>query len=129
MVNLSKVKLDTTAVDGGVWKSDKWGLGFRLLIASGRNRAFVSVMREAARVRDRDEAAYQRTYSEALARHILKGWEGFDGEDGKPLPYSYAQSLEFMTSPDFAHIREMVDETAGETAEYLVKSKAEAGKD
>lgn len=128
MVSIDNIKLDTAAMDGGVWKSDPWGLGFRLLIASGRGREFTAAYREALRVREKDEEAFQKTLNELLARYILKGWEGLDGPDGEPLPYSYEQALAFMTSPETVHIRELVDGVGGELAEYFVKSKAEAGK-
>lgn len=129
MVSLSAIKLNLSAVDGGVWRSDPWGLGFKLLVASGRNQAYVAAIRDALRLREKDEAAWTQKVSEALARHILKGWEGLDDESGKPIPYSYEQALEFMTSPETLHIREMVNAIADETAGYLIKSKADAGKD
>jgi hypothetical protein len=124
MVSLSSIKLDTTAVASGVWKRLPYSADVEFLIASGRNPEFVSAMREAHRVRETDEAAYQRLYSEALARHIVKDWRGFDDAAG----YSYAQALEFMTAPEFAHIREWVDSVAGSHAEYLVRTQAKAGK-
>jgi len=123
MVNISSIKLDTAAASQGVWKHDPWGIGFEFCIASTSCKEYVAAVREAARMLDKEgEEAFQRRVSEATARHLLRDWRGLDE------PYSYEKSLEFMTAPDGMHLRAWVAAVADTTTEYLMHTRAKAGK-
>jgi hypothetical protein len=128
MVSLSSIKLDTSSVSEGVWKKDPWGIGFEMCIASATSPEFVRAMREAARLRDADgEDGHRKRVGAAFARYILKGWRGLEDGDA-PLPYSFDNALPFFVEENCAHIREWVAVESQATGEYLVKSRAEAGK-
>lgn len=128
MVSLANIRLDTSLSVAGVWKDDPWGQGFRFCIASAESMPFKAAMREALRLKDSDPKAYEAAYAEAVARHLLKDWSGLDDAAGQPVPYTYAQSLEFMSSPDCQHLRQWVESVAITTAEYLARTRVEAGK-
>ena len=43
-----------------------------------------------------------------VATHLLRGWEGIDDDDGKPIEYSAKVGLEKLSDPDMNALEQQV---------------------
>lgn len=84
----------------GVWVPLK---SMRFLIARLGNPKFKALYRKAleakqafSRFAGADEAHDQEIFLECMSKAVLLDWDGVDGEDGKPLPYSPEVGLRAM---------------------------------
>lgn len=109
--------------------------------AGGANRAFTVALAECLRrvIGEREpEDVPDEEVDEELkalyAEHVVCGWDGFIGEDDKPVPYSKAAFLELIAlAPDiwikvraFAKTRDSFQSTA--TIKALKRDKESLGK-
>lgn len=65
---------------------------------------------------------------ELIARHLLRGWEGLDGDDDRPLEYTPALGLSMVTDPEFSELRDRVVLCASLASEPALKFSEEASK-
>jgi hypothetical protein len=131
MVKLSAIKSDPELEREGVWQD--YELGIRVKVARMGNQAFDECVRKLSephlsgfRRNKLPSEVLERITKQAVARHILLGWEGIDGEDGKPLPYSEETALEILNDPALADFYKFVLLAANEAELFRRKDMEEA---
>lgn len=101
-MDIRKLRIDVDAAKNGVWFPYEGNVRFKVARAgNAHNLAF-----RAAKVRELgakidDEEVVRRLDVEATAKTILMDWDGVDGEDGKPIPYTYEKGIEFLSDPAY----------------------------
>jgi hypothetical protein len=63
-----------------------------------------------------------------VARHLLRGWEGLAGDDEKPIDYTPALGLQYMTDPEYQALETQVIWAAARAAEQDVEFTLDAAK-
>lgn len=98
-LRISKIKTDLAAETNGVWVPYEGGS--RLLIARIGNpeyeQAVLKLSEPYGQGFRQDADAMRQVTREAMARHILLGWEGIEDDDGVSIPYSFETALKFLT--------------------------------
>lgn len=125
MARLSALRSDLTKEKLGIWVA--WELGIRFRIARMNNPSYDAAVREALRPhRDRirrgvmDEREIERLSLQAVATHILTGWENVDDDDGKPIEYSPEKSAEIIGDPRYRDVYDFVIDCSRRAALYRV---------
>lgn len=127
-MKISKFRTDGDAELNGVWCDI--GSGARLLIArAGNSRHKATLERLYAPYRTLvlanekvPEEANDRVQCTAAASALLLGWEGLEGDDGQPIPYSVEKATELLlTLPDF---RELVSTLALDRERFVAGERA-----
>jgi hypothetical protein len=123
---VEQLMIDKGKMDSGVWKDfiPFTGVKVQLLIASSANQAYIDAVGKI--IRDnlkevRDDVAGIKQHEllkPAIAKHILLGWKGIDGPDGKPLPYSANAALKLLNTPELFHLYDWVRVQAEITANF-----------
>jgi len=75
---------------------------------------------------DAADALSDKIMIDVLSETILLGWEGVDGQDGKPMPYSKENAVVLLGVKDF---RKVVMDLAGDDAEFKAHKEADEGND
>lgn len=126
MAKLNVLRTDTKKVTNGVWVD--YTCGIRLLIAGIRNSRYKAALESILkphmnRIHNGLMGPEERLnlIKPAVARFILLGWENVDGEDGKPLPYSYQEALKVFSDPQMEEFYHFVIETATTAETYRVQ--------
>lgn len=115
-MKLSAMKINGRVYDDGSWVGDLPGLpGVRVKVRPIGNDDATALRNKMLRdlpATERQLGATPQTTrliaNELLIRTVLVGWDGIEGDDGKPLPYSEAKARELIESPDFDIFREGV---------------------
>lgn len=133
MAKISSVKADPVKAESGVWVD--YEAGIRLKIARMNNPAFEAFVRAKQRPKIRGFRANKATDDElneltreAVARHVLVGWENVEDDDGNLIPYSPEKSLEFLKDPALSDLYQFVVLQASDAAAYRAEATEEAVK-
>lgn len=101
--------------------------------AGGSNRGFMVALSEVLRrvVGDRDpadvpDAEIDEDLKALYATHVVVGWHGFKGEDGKEVPFSAANFLELMRLAPDLWLRVRATANTRETFQAATDRKAMA---
>jgi hypothetical protein len=123
---IEKLMISKEKMDKGVWKDfiPFAGVKIQLLIASSANQEYIDAVGRI--IRDnlkevRDDVAGIKQHEllkPAVAKHILLGWKGIDGSDGKPLVYSAEAALKLLNTPELFHLYDWVRVQAEITANF-----------
>jgi hypothetical protein len=107
-MKMSEVKIDPLKLEQGDWVDKIPEMaGLRLKVRGSQNkdwrklqqRLINSVPRNKRVAGQLDPAEQDRISIVLLRDACLLDWDGIDGEDGKPLPYSKDQANEYLTNP------------------------------
>lgn len=133
MAKLNVLRTDTKKVSEGVWVD--YTCGIRLLIAGIRNNRYKAALESVLkphmnRIHNGLMGPEERLnlIKPAVAQFILLNWENVDGDDGKPLPYSWQKALDAFNDPQMEEFYHFVIETAT-TAEIFRVQELEAAKE
>jgi hypothetical protein len=105
MASFSSLRIDPKKDVEGVWFD--YHKGIRLRIARHDNPKFTEAMR--IMLKPHQHSIDSKTMSEetagkitrqAVAKHILVGWENVTDDDGTPVPYSYETALTYLSDPN-----------------------------
>ena len=96
-----KFSWNSEAESEGIWR-EAFGGTARLKVARFNNPAHTAMRSEHEEVlKNRESEEGLRVLAlirnQAMASHILKGWEGIQDEDGKELPFSVEAAEDLMT--------------------------------
>ncbi len=136
-MKISTVKLDVNAIEEGEWVEDIGGWpGVRIktrgLNNSKADRMQVkAVSRVSFSARRNDEARAQLTQDlgkRTLYETCILDWDGFEDDDGNPIPYSLEQCKEWCTKPEFRAIRDLFTEAASMVGQAEADAREEATK-
>lgn len=124
-----KMKTDEALEEGGVWVPI--GDGAKVLVARFQNRkhrASLERLRKPHKMmllsgRDLPEEIQLDITVQSMADGILMGWEGIEGDDGKPLPYNRVNAMRLLT--ELRDFRDLVAGLASES-ETFRKQEVEA---
>jgi hypothetical protein len=130
-VRLSELKVDAKKESEGVWVDVAEGL--RLLVASGDSQAYRKYRNKLLkpylhRVRSRTMSVedMEKVTRQAMARHVLLGWENLDDDEGNPIPYSREKALEILT--ESREVFNIVGDFANDQAMFRADLQEDAGK-
>jgi hypothetical protein len=126
MVKLQSLKVDPQRQTEGVWFD--WSQGVRLKIARLGNPAFDARVREIIEeAKEKGEEPDTETATlEAIAKTILLGWEGIEGEDDEPWTYTPERSLELLSDDGMRDLYKFVLVKSSESAHYRFRADREA---
>lgn len=131
MAKLSSIKSDPSKAEGGVWVD--YEAGIRLKVARMGNAAFEAFVRSKQRPKIRgfragkiSDAEADALTREAVARHVLVGWEHIEDDKGNAIPYSPEKSIEFLADPALADLYQFVVLQASDAAAYKAEAEEDA---
>lgn len=131
MVKLSEIATDLNAEEEGVWA--EYVPGFKVKIASTATRAFKEAVEKAhapylelmrsdsgkpAEERKFTREMRQKIVREITSRLIVRDWIGWEGDDGKQVPYSPEKALEVLSDPRFHRLESWIDSIASSDEAY-----------
>ena len=123
-MKLSTIAVDTDKAENGIWKELVVGMGFECLIARHNNSRFrAEIERRVVDIsRDKNREPTAAEYSEATLRSlcskVLLNWRGLEDDDDQPIPYSPEKAYEILSDPEYADLRDAVEEISGSQKEY-----------
>ena len=136
-MKLGSIKTDLAKVEHGMWIDNIPDMGdLRLKVRPIGNpdyrRLYGQLVEATPRSQKRggqitDFAVRQDIAARALADTVLLGWDGLEGDDGKPLPYSADKAKELLLDPQFGAFRDAVTwaaTVAGEEATGSAEANA-----
>ena len=131
-MKLSDMKIDSAAIEAGVWVRDIPGMGDLAVKVRGlRNadyrRLNASLWGAVPAAKKGDPAEADRIAVTLLAETILIGWDGLTDDDGTPLPWSTERAVALLSDPDFALFRDAVTwaaSTVGDISREAVEDSA-----
>jgi len=135
MARLSRIATDTDKAAEGQWiefcpaqgEGDK---PLELKIARIGNPAYTERLQELVRphrrkVRMGFDDDLEKFVKIAVAECCLVDWRGLDDDNGKPLKYTKAKSVEILTDPIYGDLFDFVMDVAGDAALYRDASTAQ----
>ena len=130
MAKISAIKADARAASKGKWFD--WEEGIRLLVASINSPGYQSEMERMALTRAaagiaKDEDAMQEDMRVAAGRHLLRGWENIEDDEGKAIPYSEEQAIAWMRDLECYELYRFVRDCAVTADNFRKGEEALAG--
>jgi hypothetical protein len=128
-MKLSEHKIDVQKQEEGGWVDNIPELdGLRLKVRGANNKDWrklfgrlVDAVPRKRRVGGRlDPADQDRITSVCLRDTCLLDWDGIEGDDNKPIPYSKDQADKYLTNPEYSKFRDGVLWAANVVAEQEV---------
>lgn len=116
-MKLSELKVDPQRIENGAWVDNIPEMeGLRLKVRGAFNadwrklqsRLVAAVPRQKRARGQLDPAEQDRVMSIVLRDACLLEWDGIEGDDGQPLPYSKEKATELLTDPQYGKFREAV---------------------
>lgn len=133
-MKMSELKIDTAKVEQGDWVDKIPEMqGLRLKVRGSNNKDWrrlqgrlLDAVPRKKRVGGRlDPDEQDRITSTLLLSACLLDWDGLEGDDGQPLPYSKEKANEFLTDPQYGKFREAVVWAATVVAEQQETEREE----
>lgn len=129
-MKLGALKTDLAKVEQGMWIDNIPDMGdLRLKVRPIGNPDYRRVYGQLVDSTPRDKKrggmvtdfdARQSIAGRALADTVLLGWDGLEGDDGMPLPYSPAKAKELMLDPEMTAFRDAVSWAATVASEQSI---------
>lgn len=125
-MKLSDAKVNVVKLEEGGWVDNIPELeGLRLKVRGAGNRQWRRLMQQLINAIPRkkrhagviDPAEMDRVMAIVLRDACLDDWDGLEGDDGKPLPYSKEKACELLADPAYAKFRDGVTWAANAVAE------------
>ncbi len=123
MAKLSTLEMDPDLIEQG--KRFPWKEDVVLIVASVRNQAYQEHVRALCRphlaeLRSEHCPPGRRLeiIKPAVARHLLKGWENLQDDEGREIVYSPEKALELLNNPRLPSLCEDVLNFAGDDDRY-----------
>lgn len=113
MVKLSNIATDSAKQQNGVWFP--FVADMELLIAAAVSPEWRKYVRETLRPRRKEyragrikEAEMRRLMAPGVAKHLLKGWRGYEDDSGSAVPYSAEHAEQLLLREDLSHLYDFV---------------------
>jgi hypothetical protein len=124
-MKLSQTKVDPARQEGGAWINEIPEMdGLRLKVRGANNRDWQRLQTKLIRAlpRDRRRLALDPVDNDRINGILLRDtalldWDGLDGDDDKPIPYSKEKAGELLLDPQYAPFRNAVMWAAATVAE------------
>ncbi len=132
-MRLADMKVDSNAIENGVWIGNIPDMGsLRLKVRGVGNAAHQAEQTKLYAATPRSEktggrlspAASDRIMAHCLAKATLLDWEGIEGDDGQPLPYSPETALTLLSDPAYRVLRDAVLWASGQVGQAPGTSEA-----
>jgi hypothetical protein len=113
---------DTKKEQAGVWVVFE---GVRVKVARLHNPKAQAMIEQhfadnaARRAAGDPPREYKEFRLDLLSQAILVGWEGLDGDDGKPLPYTSSAARAILADPAYSDFRDFVETEAGRRENFV----------
>lgn len=116
-MRLADIKVDSNAIETGAWVDNIPDMGnLRLKVRGAGNAAYAAEQAKLLLAVPRSEkvagrvnpTTSDRIMAECLAKTTLLDWEGIEGDDGQPLPYSKETALTLLSDPAYRVLRDAV---------------------
>lgn len=117
-MKISSIKADLEKVESGVWISDIPDFeGVRLKVRPSDNPDYGALYQQLVETTPRnlkrggvvkDAETKTKIAARCLADTVLVDWDGFEDDDGKPLPYSAPLAKQWLLDPQYAAFRHAV---------------------
>lgn len=136
-MKLSEIKIDPKKFEQGDWVGEIPEMGeLRLKVRGIGNSDFRRMQSKLTEAEPRKYRVAGRLPPErqdaitaqCLLHTVLIDWDGVQGEDGQPLPYSEELARDLLTKPEFKRFREAVAWAANVVAEDIQEGVDDAGK-
>lgn len=126
-MKLSSIRKDVNKSVKGVWVSEVYG-DLDVKVAEANNKEYTAKIREIL-APHRHKAKIPEKFVEdainrATAEHILLDWRNLQDDEGNDIAYSKEKSLEIMTSPEWADLRDIITGIAQTQELYRVEGIA-----
>lgn len=125
-MDLKNMRTDIDKAERGVWYPVDSET--KILVARYGNKAFQEELKRltapyklAIQKNQLDTDTKERLSIEAIAKHILLGWEGMK-TNGTPLPYSIEAAIEILSDPTLNEFRELVLEVSTDAELYRAEA-------
>jgi hypothetical protein len=115
-------KQDLSKEAGGVWREFE---GIRFLIARINNpntdkiRDAWAAENRSLKEANKPERSSEALWLKILSSAVLLGWDGLDGDDDKPLPYSEEAAHELLSNPKHADFKSWVELESARRKNFL----------
>lgn len=124
-MKLSDIAVNAEAIEAGRWVPIGHIMpGVRLKVRGLENTDYrrlrnklIADIPRAERLKGVDTITLEKINGHLLAETVLVGWDGIEGEDGQPLPFSKSKALEVIIDPAFVVFRQAVEWAAGVVGE------------
>ena len=131
MTSLKLIKQDLGRASLGVWVEHPLGYRFRVArMGNDSYRAAVEKLLKPHRDEIRrgvlSDAKIEELSREAVATHILTGWENIEDDDGNAIPYSPAKAAEVLFNPELVDLYDFVLNTARRAELYRLNEREES---
>lgn len=136
MARLNRIATDTDKASEGQWvefcpAQDDDDKPLELKIARIGNPAYTQRLQELVRphrrkVRMGFDDDLEKFVKQAVAECCLVDWRGLFDDDGKPIKYSKAKSIEILTDPVYSDLLDFVMDVGGDAAVYRDEAIAAA---
>jgi len=130
-MKLSSIAIDSDKSENGIWKEVALGTGFECLIARHTNSRFRAELERRLMdiTRESSKEPTAKQYSDATLKafcsHILLDWRGIEDDDDQPIPYSSEKAYEILSNPEYADLREAIENVS--TSEKAYRREANLG--
>lgn len=141
MPSLKKFRLNTDAMDHGVWQtfytSPDGKSEIRACVASTSSPAYLKAVETITRRRRAEIKAnggqlptetLHAIQREAAGMSLLNDWTGIENDDGSPIQFSRPMAIEFMTNREYSEFYDWVMEIANGRSSYRQEAIEEAAK-
>jgi len=116
-MKLSAGKINVAALEQGAWVGDIPNMGeLRLKVRGTSNadwreleRKLINALPREKKIRGLVDAKEQDTIvAECLFQAGLQDWDGFEDDEGKPIPYSKELAREICFNPEYMRYRDAI---------------------
>mgnify|MGYP003516841152 CR=1 FL=1 len=141
MPSLKSIRLDTSAMDNGVWLTfftdPVTKKSIRVRIASMNSPNYTKSVQDLTRARRAEikanggnlpSASIEEIQRVAAGQALVTGWEGIENDQGEEIPFSREASVNFMLDRAYSEFYEWVIENAGTRERYREQTVALAAK-
>ena len=101
---------------------------FHIVVTALPNPEFSAFVRDRSRIvsirgksGDLDREALDEVTMEAVATHVVMGWDGLEEDDGAVIPYSPSMALEIFRNPEGGDVYRAVQEEASDLSNFRAK--------
>jgi hypothetical protein len=125
-MKMKDVAVDSARAETGDWVDDIQDMeGLRLKVRGANNKDWrrlqmkliAKVPRKRRMSGNLDPEDADNITNQCLLDTCLLDWEGLDGDDGQPLPFSRETAKKLLTDPDYRRFRDAVSWAANKIAE------------
>lgn len=141
MPSLKAIRLDTAAMDSGVWSTfytdPETRKSIRVKLISSTSVLFSRAISKMTKARAQEikrlhgnlpAEEIEKIQREAVGSVLIVDWEGIEEDDGTVIPFSREKAIEFMTDRSYTEFYEWVSNTSADRERYRQETVLNASK-